>query len=582
MTIKGTAGDDTIAGTTGNDIFDLSQGGADSASGLGGNDIFYFGGAFDSSDKVDGGAGNDTLKLDGDYSTNLEIQSGVLTSVEAILLSAGHSYHLNLEDGNVATGGAMKIDGSHLASSDVLDFEASLTTTGNFSITGGAGQDTFGGGTGNDTLRGEAGNDSLNVNGGHDVADGGDGNDTLDVEAGTVRFTGGNGDDTILMGGAFSPSDRFDGGAGNDTLHFTDNTSALTAVFNARSMTNVETLIFEASSVNVRMNDANVAAGESLFIRADEMPAGASFKFNGAAETDGSYSINGGSGSNTIVTGAGNDQINLANENTTTGSGIDNVQAGAGDDFITLTDLYNTHDRIDGGAGNNYVDFNVAAANPIHFAATAFTNIETLLIDHNAAGDSFVSADGNVAAGQVLTVDGSDLGSQSFSFDGAAETDGKFHFVGGTGNDTLVGGAGSENFFGNEGADKMTGNGGNNIFTYTGVVESTGAGHDTIIGIDMLHDKFDLPVAVTGIDAPVASGALSTASFDANMAAALGSGQLAAGHAVLFTPTTGDLAGDTFLVIDANGTAGYQAGEDYVVQLVSAHHLTSLSTGDFI
>jgi hypothetical protein len=42
---------------------------------------------------------------------------------------------------------------------------------------------------------------------------------------------------------------------------------------------------------------------------------------------------------------------------------------------------------------------------------------------------------------------------------------------------------------------------------------------------------------------------------------------LGAGRAGLFTPTAGDLAGTLFLVVDANGEAGYQAGEDFVFAL---------------
>ena len=55
---------------------------------------------------------------------------------------------------------------------------------------------------------------------------------------------------------------------------------------------------------------------------------------------------------------------------------------------------------------------------------------------------------------------------------------------------------------------------------------------------------------------------MSLASFDADLAAALGG--LGAGQAVWFAPDAGDLAGPIFLIVDANGVAGYQEGEDYV------------------
>ena len=42
---------------------------------------------------------------------------------------------------------------------------------------------------------------------------------------------------------------------------------------------------------------------------------------------------------------------------------------------------------------------------------------------------------------------------------------------------------------------------------------------------------------------------------------------MGAGQAVLYTPTSGTLAGTVFLIADANGIAGYQADADFVFQL---------------
>ena len=44
---------------------------------------------------------------------------------------------------------------------------------------------------------------------------------------------------------------------------------------------------------------------------------------------------------------------------------------------------------------------------------------------------------------------------------------------------------------------------------------------------------------------------------------------MGAGQAVLFAPTSGTLAGNVFLIADANGIAGYQADADFVFQLVT-------------
>ena len=52
-----------------------------------------------------------------------------------------------------------------------------------------------------------------------------------------------------------------------------------------------------------------------------------------------------------------------------------------------------------------------------------------------------------------------------------------------------------------------------------------------------------------------------------------------ANHAVLFTADAGNLANVTFMVVDINGTAGYQANADLVVRL--DNHTGSLTTGNF-
>ena len=85
---------------------------------------------------------------------------------------------------------------------------------------------------------------------------------------------------------------------------------------------------------------------------------------------------------------------------------------------------------------------------------------------------------------------------------------------------------------------------------------------------------------MTGFGAAITSGTLSQGSFDNDLGAALGG--LGASQAVWFAPDAGDLAGQIFLIVDANGIAGYQEGEDYVFA-VSGAPLADLSghTGFF-
>ncbi|MBV9883438.1 MAG: hypothetical protein JO276_10560, partial [Sphingomonadaceae bacterium] len=70
----------------------------------------------------------------------------------------------------------------------------------------------------------------------------------------------------------------------------------------------------------------------------------------------------------------------------------------------------------------------------------------------------------------------------------------------------------------------------------------------------------------TGFAGPV-SGDLSNASFDSDLSSAFSS--LTSHQAGMFTATGGDMSGRTFLVVDADGVQGYQAGSDYVIEIVS-------------
>ena len=57
--------------------------------------------------------------------------------------------------------------------------------------------------------------------------------------------------------------------------------------------------------------------------------------------------------------------------------------------------------------------------------------------------------------------------------------------------------------------------------------------------------------------------------FDAALAVLAGPSALGAGEALFVRPDAGQLAGMKFLVVDANGVAGYQAGADYVINVVT-------------
>ena len=199
----------------------------------------------------------------------------------------------------------------------------------------------------------------------------------------------------------------------------------------------------------------------------------------------------------------------------------------------------------------------------------ALKGLETVFLRPGASFD-LVSDDENVAAGGSMTVNGLTLlPGQSLAFDGSAETDGRFVFFGSREGDDLAGGAGDDWFEGLGGADRLSGGDGADRFVYRFANESSGANYDSLLDFDAAEDRIDVSAPVTGFAADVEGGALSAASFDADLAAAIGTG-LGAGQAVLFAPDSGDLAGTVFLVVDRNGEAGYQEGEDFVFALPNA------------
>jgi Ca2+-binding RTX toxin-like protein len=139
---EGTAGDDRLKGSRGDDLLDLSQGGDDFAIGSRGSDTFYFGASFTSADRVKGGndAGTDRVDLEGDYSAGLELRPTSLIGVEVLSLSGG-SYVLTGELGKTGRDGYVIISADGLDQTHSLDLD--VFTAGRLYANGGAGDDVL-------------------------------------------------------------------------------------------------------------------------------------------------------------------------------------------------------------------------------------------------------------------------------------------------------------------------------------------------------------------------------------------------------------------------------------------------------
>jgi len=455
-------------------------------------------------------------------------------------------------------------------------------------IAGGSGNDSINGSKGNDRLVGNAGNDTLIGGAGNDILNGGNGTDTASYANATSGVTvnlsltsaqavgGGEGSDTLtsienLVGSSYADTltgnsganvlaggagnDILNGGAGNDvliggtgnnTLNGGDG-SDMASYTGATSGVTVSLLLTSAQAVGGGQGSDTLTSIENLI----GSGYGDTLTGNSAANI-----LSGRSGNDTLIGGAGNDRLDGGDGNDTLlpGTGTDVVNGGDGNDTISFTGgRLIAADRIDGGAGIDNVLLNgdYTGANALVLGATTLVNVEKLRF---WPGHSYTltTNDATVAAGQTLTVDGSTLGASNvLTFNGAAETDGRFIIWSGLG------------------ADNLTVGGSADTVVYGSAAQSTSTNYDTITNFNFAVDRFDIPGGagvITGIDAKVTSGSLSTASFDADLTTAM-SGHLGVHHATLFTPTSGTLSGQTFLIVDFNGTAGYQANADLVIRM---------------
>jgi Ca2+-binding RTX toxin-like protein len=585
-TFNDSTGNDNLSGLAGNDTFNMLHGGIDTVAGGAGNNTFNFGGTLTAADKIDGGAGTDTLNLHGNYSAGVTFNSTTVKNVEKIMLASGHSYNLTTNDATVAADQTLTIDGSALSASYVLTFTGTAETNGKFVIKGGAGNDKLKGGAGNDTIAGNSGND------------------VIDGRAGKNTLTGGNGNDVIYDSGVGS---TIDGGAGTDHLYL--DRSSYTGSFwfgytfgsAVGGGLNDHTTIANVESVSLKTGSGDDTATISFNtpLNATGIPssywdAGAGYdrlqlsfagSWNGIRtgynlpHSPSAFAVwqnsNGANGTllfqadnaeKLVITGTGyNDVITTGpgDDGISPFSGTDTVSAGAGNDLIYFSDgnLIAAYmggkmlgDVIDGGPGYDQLylagDFQ-GQLYPLQFNPNTMVNVELVTV-MTTGMCALTTANATVAAGQTLTVDASGLtATDSLAFNGVLETNGHFIIIGGKGVDNLTGGALSD------------------TFTYSSAAQSTSTHYDTINDFNFAKDVFNTPGGagtITGINTKVTSGSLSTATFDANLTSAM-SGHLGAHHAILFTPNGGTLHGQTFLVVDLNGVAGYQANADLVIRM---------------
>jgi Ca2+-binding RTX toxin-like protein len=517
----------TVYGATGNDVVDatgitdagrgvlvIADAGDDTLRGGAGADVFRFAaGALTAADTVTGGAGGatDTLQFTSAGTVAAAALAGV-TGIEQVVVAAG--VDLSLSDAFVASsanGGLVTVLGS--SGNDRVDAGAVASAGARIDVNAGAGDDTFVGGAGNDVFRfgapnltsadtvaGGAGNDTLtltaagvatlgNISGieqlvlgasgitavltaavsagnGALAVTGSAGNDVLDGTALTaatpLTFATGLGNDT-LRGGAGNDTFRFavaqltsadvvQGGAGSDTLIFTD--AGTITSFALAGVRTIENVVLANGTNAITLRNTMVAAGTLLTVTGGT-----------GADTVDTSALSSNSNRVAVVLGDGADTVihNVVNDGSGELVGLGG-DLGDGDDLVRTFDL-SALGRLNGSAGIDTIELSSMSGLDMSDETVGF---EIINLRADNPGPIYVTVNDTVG----LIVNGVDEGGnyiirlgdggQTANGNSSADT-----LTGGAGNDTLNGFDGNDTLIGGGGADSINAGSGNDIIRTT-------------------------------------------------------------------------------------------------------------------
>lgn len=499
-------GNRTLTGGSGSDFFEGLGSGTNILHGGGGNDAFkLFGQSIGGDDVIDGGTGNDTLELDGNYSGGLAISDANVNSIETIQFDGldGGPYNITIT-GDISGSAALSLDGSLTNTHTPLTLDLTAATSASYVITGSPA------------------------------------------------------DDTIKFAGNFSASDSITCGGGNDTLELNGDYS-LGITFGAATITGIDDItLADGHTYAFTENNGNVVSGATLTVDASALTGSNQLFFFGSAESDGHYAFIGGAGADDLEGGAQSDTFDLSRSD-----GAFALGNGGNDTFTVTLAAKLADDFIDGGSGSDTLVLNGDFSTQTTITASNVENIETLQLLGAANSYDLSAGDGITGAG-TLTVDAS--AAANLNFDASGTTATAYVITGSAGADTITGGAKADTITGGAGADTLTGGGGADTFNYVAASDSnTSTGYDTIADLttaDSIHIA-ELTPSFFGTETVNAY----QGSLDADLASVL-SGMTSGAYAVVTLSGASDpLSGHTFLVVDGNGTAGYTAGADYVIDI---------------
>ncbi|MAE02652.1 MAG: hypothetical protein CMK25_00135 [Porticoccaceae bacterium] len=368
---------DTITGGAGNDYICAGDG-TDTVNAGDGDDVVYTSIASLTEDSsVDGGAGSNTLVF------GTPGESGCWTN-EAI--SSAATFNLTSDLGNASN--FSNIGGG--ANSDTLTGDSNANV-----IIGAGGNDTLAGGAGNDIIYGDShlgdssgtvygirsynlteGNDMLSGGDGDDVLYGDDGDDTLDGGAGADILTGGSGNDVFIV---TSTSGGSTISAGDVITDFSDGIDSIG--FDTSLAFGNLTIEKNGSNVVIR-NGANYLATLSGLSQTDLTAV----DFQSTSTS--ALTINGTSGNDSLVGGAGNDVFNG-------GADSDTLIGWGGNDTFNITSKSGSWtDTINGGSGTNVLNISYVSNGLSDFSSISIPSSEgstMSLVDSNGGTINFTN-----------------------------------------------------------------------------------------------------------------------------------------------------------------------------------------------
>ena len=313
------------------------------------------------------------------------------------------------------------------------------------------------------------------------------------TQGGDDAADGKRGDDYFDLGAAFTADDSIVGGEGSDYLALNGDYKT-DVVFTATTISGIDVITMQAGeNYRLVLDDANIAAGETLFIAASGLGARDGARVTATGETDGQVWFNGGGGDDKLLGGAMADVFNDPNADADRGS--DTIKGGDGGDYILLSNSFEGSDKIDGGAGlTDQVVILTGYPSGLTVDGGMLKGVEVFQINGTGeASFALTMTDSGLKPTLGLWILATTLGTTALDFDASAETDGTYRVETAGGADTLVAGAlsdtlrsgtGDDLLTGGGGADRLEGATGSDRFIYLATADSTAGGADLIVDLD--------------------------------------------------------------------------------------------------